>query len=418
MMRLCLPTPFLSLTEDHDDSQFPPPTDIPSHSLSRDGNLGCPHRKLPSPAAAAPPSELPSSGDTSPRDRRDDATQQVAGWAAACHKRGASVETDRASLDARQSLPPRPSGRFSLEESCCGNRRGYDNLCFRGLEAFPGEPTRLSDDSPRAMLRSSMIPRAMSSITPISAGISPSESAGCPSRSQTWGSFRDASCSQSQGTGNNTEFREPVGRSASYPNCCSRRSVSHRHSLESALSGFTLIEQPPPLTRHVSLHADPLRAANLSGPCHVLGDSICRECSWRAAELACSPTWVDSARSRIQEAALAVVETQQAAMELSARIDGTEGSAKGGHAAGDHQATGFRVQCRMPTFRASRRSLDSMVSWRSWTLQKVGEDQALGKGSPTIIDRTTSQGACITPLLAKLLNGAKLGMTKGPTTKG
>ncbi|CAI5469730.1 unnamed protein product [Closterium sp. Yama58-4] len=53
----------------------------------------------------------------------------------------------------------------------------------------------------------------------------------------------------------------------------------------------------------------------------IFGDDLCASCSWRVADMACDPVWVDDARLRIKEAALAVVEAQQAAEELSARAD-------------------------------------------------------------------------------------------------
>ncbi|GJP75500.1 hypothetical protein CLOP_g5939 [Closterium sp. NIES-67] len=49
-------------------------------------------------------------------------------------------------------------------------------------------------------------------------------------------------------------------------------------------------------------------------------EALCPSCSWRIAELACDPVWIDDARSRIRGAALAVVEAQQASAELSARV--------------------------------------------------------------------------------------------------
>ncbi|CAI5469731.1 unnamed protein product [Closterium sp. Yama58-4] len=47
---------------------------------------------------------------------------------------------------------------------------------------------------------------------------------------------------------------------------------------------------------------------------------LCVGCSWLDAELACDPSWIDDARSRIGGAALAVVEAQQVAEALSARV--------------------------------------------------------------------------------------------------
>ncbi|CAI7878286.1 unnamed protein product [Closterium sp. NIES-53] len=46
----------------------------------------------------------------------------------------------------------------------------------------------------------------------------------------------------------------------------------------------------------------------------------CEGCSWLDAELACDPSWIEDARSRIGGAALAAVEAQQAAEALSALV--------------------------------------------------------------------------------------------------
>ncbi|CAI7867876.1 unnamed protein product [Closterium sp. NIES-54] len=45
------------------------------------------------------------------------------------------------------------------------------------------------------------------------------------------------------------------------------------------------------------------------------------ESACRQAELACSPIWIDAARSRIRSAALAVVETQQQSLHLTSLAD-------------------------------------------------------------------------------------------------
>ncbi|CAI5503328.1 unnamed protein product [Closterium sp. Naga37s-1] len=190
MMRLCLPSAFLRLADEHDlENQAVPVTSPerfvdPSHSLPLNDDLSCPQgAKFPGLAAAAPLKDtLSSSRDacdllTAAAAEQNAAERNATGWADR-----ASLEAGRASLDAQQGmsrLPPRPggSGRVSLEESCCGRSYRCDNMCFRGLEAFPGEPTRRSDAaSPRhsALKKplerkpSGSIPRVMSDFDPIS----------------------------------------------------------------------------------------------------------------------------------------------------------------------------------------------------------------------------------------------------------
>ncbi|GJP40221.1 hypothetical protein CLOM_g24494 [Closterium sp. NIES-68] len=83
---------------------------------------------------------------------------------------------------------------------------------------------------------------------------------------------------------------------------CSRRtsSCSDISTIAAALS---------PATPSVHAHDDASRTI------------LCDQCSRIDAELACDPLWIENARTRISGAALAVVEAEQAAGELSARVE-------------------------------------------------------------------------------------------------
>ncbi|CAI5481215.1 unnamed protein product [Closterium sp. Yama58-4] len=403
MMRLCLPSAFLRLADEHElESQAVPASSPdrsvdPSHSLSQEGNVIFPQGgEIRASPAAAPPFEDPLARSGNEASRCGEHGLQTAAEQSAVRRNDAarwaeraSLEAGRASLDAQQGLmsrlPPRPGGRFSLEESCCGRSYRCDNMCFRGLEAFPGEPTRRSDaaasprpSAPKQPLErklSSGIPRVMSDVDQISARHSdPVHIRGgsdrYPSRGRTWGSARDTACSHSasfanlgslSATGSFSETHDSNHRHASGLGHCTRLHSSHRHSLGASLADLALIEEALGLSQQGSLHADTLRAEDHSHPGLARGDSLCGGCSWRAAELACSPMWVDSARSRIQEAALAVVEAQQAAVELSARIDEAEGRSTGGLA--------LRSLPGLSSFPVTRRSFDGVASLRHQSVE-------------------------------------------------
>ncbi|GJP40206.1 hypothetical protein CLOM_g24483 [Closterium sp. NIES-68] len=120
----------------------------------------------------------------------------------------------------------------------------------------------------------------------------------------------------------------------------------------------------------------------------IFGDDLCASCSRRVADLACDPVWVDDARSRIKEAALAVVEAQQAAVELSARADSAhyESERPASHSANASlrfsrnepfpAATTAQDAAEAPTPRSKARS-----AWFSVGRSSVSEQQDGDRGS-------------------------------------
>ncbi|GJP40205.1 hypothetical protein CLOM_g24482 [Closterium sp. NIES-68] len=99
-----------------------------------------------------------------------------------------------------------------------------------------------------------------------------------------------------------------------------RRSASNLHCSPCAFDSLTDFEEEQRLRCTRCFHTpSPSRS-------DATAAALCVGCSLLDAELACDPNWIDDARARIGGAALAVVEAQQAAEELSARV----GMAAGG----------------------------------------------------------------------------------------